>query len=94
MEVALGGGFWPTEAPKMPAGPIVGRSGAPSWGPRRPRDKPKKGPEGLEQRLGSELDLTVYKIYVSVDIRTPRSTKYNVGRRANMCTFHWFYNKF
>ncbi len=53
-------------------------------------NKPKKGPEGLERRLGSELDLTVYQIYVSVDIHTPRSTKYNVERRAQMSTNHCF----
>ena len=56
------------------------------------QSRTKKGPEGLERRLGSELDLTVYQIYVSVDIHTPRSRNDSVERRANMCTIHRFHN--
>ena len=44
-------------------GPILSRNGAPSWsldGPKIGPRGPKKGPQELERRLGSELDLIEY----------------------------------
>ena len=73
-----GGLFGPRRRPRRLPGrcgaavaPHLGAKDGQQLGPRGP----KKGPEGLERRLGSELDLTVYQIYVSVDIHTLRSTK-------------------
>ena len=63
--------------------PILGPKTGQNWPKRHKRHK--KCPDGLERRLGSELGLTVYQIYVSVDIHTPRSTKYDVERRAEIC---------
>ncbi len=73
--------------------PILSRNGAPSWGPRRPNQLSKKGPEGLERRLGSELDLTVYQIYVSVVFIRPDRQHITLNA-TKRCKTHRFYNTY
>ena len=63
--------------------PTLGRNGSPSWGPRRP----KIGQEGLRRRRGSDRELTLYKIHVSINVQTPGSTTYSLEHRPTMCIF-------